>query len=59
MAQPKTHFEQVPLHEIQEITDSSKLLGRRQRLPNNLVIERPENKQEPYTRPAISGEPQP
>jgi hypothetical protein len=55
MAKPKTHFEQVPLREIKAIV-VPKVLGFRQQPPENLIIERPDNKREPYTRPARPGE---
>ena len=50
MANTKTHFEQVPLKVVKGATDP-KVLKPPQRRPDNVTVERPGNKTEPYTRP--------
>lgn len=57
MRKKKTHFEQVPLEHILDKIATIAAVPRRvgNELSENVVVERPENKTEPYTHAGPSG----
>jgi hypothetical protein len=51
MAKTKTHFEQVPLSEIEELLETAEFQGggKRPRVATNVSVETPATKTEPYS----------